>query len=55
MERREGDAQWFASMSVTCTPPVSGTVVGTSSGSAHTHFGSTPSMWMIRFAVPSEQ
>lgn len=54
-EVMERSLQWFASMSVTCTPPVSGMVVAMSSGSACTHFGSTLSMWMIKFAVPSEQ
>ena len=42
-------------MRVTCTPPVFGIVVGASMGSGWTHFGSTPSIWMIKFAVPWEQ
>ena len=47
--------QWLVSISVTCTPPVFGIVVGVSIGNGHTHFESTPSMCMIKFAVPCEQ
>jgi hypothetical protein len=45
--------QWFASMTVTFTPPVFGSSVAVSSGSACTHSRPTPSIWMIKFAVPS--
>ena len=41
-------------MSVTVTPPVFGTTVGIFMGRGLTHFLSTDSMWMTRFAVVSE-
>jgi hypothetical protein len=59
--------QWFASMRVTVTPPVSGIVHGVSSGKPRccefrkralqltTQFGSTPSLCTTRFAVVFEQ
>jgi hypothetical protein len=36
--------QWFASMSVTCTPPVSGIIVGVSISNGRIHFLSTESI-----------
>jgi hypothetical protein len=40
-------------MRVTETPPVLEMTWGTSIVNGWTHLGSTESMWMIRFAVPS--
>ena len=54
-KNRQEPGQWFASIRVTVTPLVSGIMDGVSIGRGRTHFLSTESMWIIRFAVPSEQ